>query len=760
MEKTSDKVSFLFLKAATVRKQVFSIEHMMLLSTMGESDTYSLATRQNCLGALYSSIEHMNEKHLLKPELIDSLGEILKDKNEKIQKLAAATLCLIATDEKYRLSNNILEKLAVMLQCDDQKLLHNLLCIYMRLAIAKEHVSNEILDNVIYVLFKLEVDFTARHQAILILKYVVDNGQDLSSTILDAIEACLNDSDSHIRNTAGITFIKYWQQQVEKCPNNDIKLDNLAIFFRNQFDLQVQIQALELLQYLIGKHYELSDALLELIECCLCDHEPTIVKHALTILTLHMKQKPLLTRTIACLEHLLTTETKAFREVVKILKTVVVCQGHILSERTITHLSYLLFEKDDLYYIVILLQLVDRNQPLPNNIVDFLRQQYYTNVLRYSNYPISKERATIELLSMTANGQQLSKSVLKTIFYLLPSTERRSSLLPIIVNIINNGQRLSHDQIDSLSKILLNTEDESLINLMKIFTQLSCQNYLIPENVINYLQKFIDKPLISVYIIEIYQHLIEQQKSVDQKIIKEILRLLDSNVFITIEQDLQNRLLTCSKVIANRWPDEINQTDISLLLHIYSSSTIISKNICAIIEVLVKNDRILIPTVVEALIYLLNNSDDSDIQTVVIKIFDYAQSNKQIIDDSLLQNIDDDDMFVQDLKKAIQLGRTLTDKDFIRLSHLFYTNDVNLKREVANIIVHQRILSDQICNAIFATLHDETINIITIPLLFESSVKLPLSVIDDLLHAACNSKHTIVRETTRKLLNICLYRIS
>ncbi|CAF4428428.1 unnamed protein product, partial [Adineta steineri] len=127
MEKTSDKVSFLFLKAATVRKQVFSIEHMMLLSTMGKLDTYSMATRQNCLEALYSSIEHMNEKHLLKPELIDSLGEILKDKNEKIQKLAAATLCLIATDEKSRLSNSILEKLAVMLQCDDQKLLHNLL---------------------------------------------------------------------------------------------------------------------------------------------------------------------------------------------------------------------------------------------------------------------------------------------------------------------------------------------------------------------------------------------------------------------------------------------------------------------------------------------------------------------------------------------------------------------------------------------------------------------------------------------------------
>ncbi|CAF3707211.1 unnamed protein product [Adineta steineri] len=754
MEKTSDKVSFLFLKAATVRKQVFSIEHMMLLSTMGESDTYSLATRQNCLGALYSSIEHMNEKHLLKPELIDSLGEILKDKNEKIQKLAAATLCLIATDEKSRLSNNILEKLAVMLQCDDQKLLHNLLCIYMRLAIAKEHVSNEILDNVIYVLFKLEVDFTARHQAILILKYVVDNGQDLSSTILDAIEACLNDSDSHIRNTAGITFIKYWQQQVEKCPNNDIKLDNLVIFFRNQFDLQVQIQALEFLQYLIEKHYELSDALLELIECCLCDHEPTIVKHALTILTLNMKQKPLLTRTIACLEHLLTTETKAFREVVKILKTVVVCQGHILSERTITHLSYLLFEKDDLYYIVILLQLVDRNQPLPNNIVDFLRQQYYTNVFRYSNYPVSKERATTELLSMTANGQQLSKSVLKTIFYLLPSTERRSSLLPIIVNIINNGQRLSHDQIDSLSKIRLNTEDESLINLMKIFTQLSCQNYLIPENVINYLQKFINKPSISIYVIEIYQHLIEQQKSVDQTIIKEILRLLDSNVFITIEPDLQNRLLTCSKVIANRWPDEINQTDILLLLHIYSSSSMISKNICTIIEALVKNGRILIPSVVETLIYLLNNSDDSDIQSIIAKIFEYTQSNKQIIDDSLLQNMDDDNMFVQDLKKAIQLGRTLTDKDFIRLSHLFYINDVNLKREVANIIAHQRILSDQICNAIFATLHDETINIITIPLLFESSVKLPLSAIDDLLHVACNSTHVIVRETTRKLLNV------
>ncbi|CAF0795574.1 unnamed protein product [Adineta ricciae] len=726
-----DKVSYLYFKAAAVGKRILSPKHMKILCDIAKLKDRSLVTRHNCLGALQYSIKNMPRKCSLKPELIDRLGEILQDANEDLRKSAAVTLCLIGNDENSRLPNLILEGLTVMLQCEDQKLVCNILSIYMKLVKAKERLSTNILDKLVNVLFRPDNDFVLRQQTIWILKYAIDNHQDLPSPVLNAIELCLDDSESHIRNTAGLAFIQYWHKKVKKSSNNDIKVDNLLIFFRNQFGLQVQILALQFLQYLMKNRYELSDALLEVIEYCLGDKESSIVTHALTILDLYMKRKPLLERTVLCLEHLLTTETEAIPQVVKLLKIVVVCQGYILSERTIAHLGCLLFGKGHLSNIAILLQLADRNQPLPSDIIDLLRQHYCADVLRYSNVSISKGKAANELLTMTSNGQHVTGSVVETLFNLLKSSQLRSSLLTIFVNIIDNGQRFEHHRIDFFYRILLSSEEESLINLMKIFAQLSRQNYLISEKIVRYLAKFLDKPQVSVYVVEIYQHLIEHHKLVDRHIAQKILRFSNSNVLLAAEQNLQHRLIICSKTIAHRWPEEINQADLPSLLDLYSSSPTISQDIYSIIEALLRNGLILIPDVVEKLKHLLNNCDNVDILSTVAKILACAQSNKQVV------HIEEDESFVQDLNK---------------FSHALYTDDVNLKIEAANTISQRRLLPTQILSAIFTTLRDEAINAITIPLLFQASVTLPSSVIDDLLYVMISSKHSIVRETTRKLL--------
>ncbi|CAF0939898.1 unnamed protein product [Adineta ricciae] len=632
---TSDKVSYLYFKAAAVGKRIFSPKHMKILCDMAKLKDRSLMTRRNCLGALQYSIKNMERKCSLKPELIDRLGEILQDANDDLRQSTAVTLCLIGNDENSRLPNRILEGLTVMLQCEDQKLVCNILSIYMKLVKAKERLSTEILDKLVNVFFRPDNDFLLRQQTIWILKYVVDNDQDLPSPVLKAIEVCLDDSESHIRNTAGLAFIQYWHKKVKK-------------------------------------------------------------------------------------QHLLTTETEAIPQVVKLLKIAVVYQGHILLERTIAHLGCLLFGKSHLSNIAILLQLADRNQPLPSDIIHLLRQHYCADVLRYSNVSISKEKAANELLTMTSTGQHMPGSVVETLFKLLNSSQLRSSLLTIFVNIIDNGQRFEHHRIDFFWRILRRSEEESLINLMKIFTHLSRQNYLISDEIVRYLSNFLDKPLVSVYVVEIYQHLIEHHKSLDRHIVQKILRCSNSNALLAVEQNLQHRLIMCSKTIAHRWPEEINQADLPSLLDLYSSSPTISQDIYSIIEALLRNGLILIPDVVEKLKHLLNHCDNAEILSTVSKILVCAQSIKQVV------HIEEDESFVQDLNK---------------FSHALYTDDVNLKIEAANTISQRRLLSTQILSAIFTTLRDETINAITIPLLFQASVTLPSSVLDDLLYVMISSEH-------------------
>lgn len=758
------EVSFLFFKAATTEKRVFSDKQMSILCTVGRSTDYKKEARENCLWALAYSIKTMSNTDSIPSELIDNLAEIFVDPLDSIRHAAAITVCNYINDSNDHFSPMVIERLAVILCDQDYGLLNNVLSIYLKLAKQKYDIPSIALNNISR-FFQDDTEFDLREKSIWILKYAVENGQDLNFVVLDSIDHCLTDREFRIRNTAANVFIRYWNRKIHE---NECMMDrrfanrmnNLLLFFRNDFDRDVQKSALELIKNLVENNYKLPEVLFELIEYCLYDHDASIATNAVAIIASYSKRNSLRKQTIACLEYVLTIDTPIHPNVISILKTIV-CQGHNLSEKSIVLLGQLLFKSIDPNDIIILLTHADRHQPLPKNVNSLVQQHYFVQVLRNSSCSPSLDKAYQGLVSFTDNGMQLSSYVLHSIFSLLKIQTR---LLRIVVNSTLNGQHLNNQYITLLSDMFSTSADQSLIDLIRIFTNLIRQNHEIPFTIIDSLEKFITDSSVNIYVIEIYQLLIERHKTVDQSIVQKILDLLNPIEFAKKDIKFSSRLVSFFKTVAENRPNEVDQTYFPSLLQLHQS-TAIRKDACIASKALAEHKIILESETLTVLINLLNYDNDIEIQDLALQTLEFAHSNNQITHDIVIQlldlihdqNMDDNENCLMKLKAAAQAGLKLSDRHFTKLCHLLFSCDLNLKREAAMIIAliasNGQTPSNKILQAVYGTLLDETINHDTIQLLTKTQSTLPSSVIDDLLYLVLYSNKIPVKEFARQILD-------
>ena len=767
---TCKTTSYLFFKAAAIEKRTFSQKIMRTLCQAAQSKEYDAETRDNCLWALAYSIKETNDKSSISTDVIETLGELLANQEKNIKQTAAIALCYYSTDEKTSLSTKILEQFAEMLNETDFGLLNNILSVYLRMSKQKEKIPNITLKKLCPLFY--HEDFSIREKAIWILKYTVDNRQNVKLKIVDHVDECLKDSEFSIRNVAAIIFTNFWRQQLNQRDQKLIRtlvvrMENfMSLVFRQGFSLDVQSSSLDLLQSLVKHDFALSETLVHLIECCLYDREPSISIKSINILQIYSKEHCLPKSTLVCLEHLLTTETPILSDVISILKSIV-NDGHRLSSKTIDILAQLLFKSSEPKQITVLLTHADRNQPLSKNVNELLRQIYFGTVLEHSTCEASLNKATNELRHSTSQGQPLSASVLDLIIRKLESDQRRSILMPILVNVVSNGQSLNNDRYRSiLENIFFENVDLPSIDLIEIFTHLTRQNQIISDKIINQLRKYLNNQSINHFIIEIYQHIVERQKPLDKSIIANIFQLFfNHQQWKLLNADLQHRLALFYKAVADNRPKEIDQNCLSFLL---ASNQLISvrKEICTAIRLLTEHQEKLEATTINTLINLIDCNDDIDLQRIALEILTHVRSIDTSIDENtstfldLLQYNDktNDRTLLEQLKHAGKVIMNLPESLFIRLSHMLYSCDLQVKIDAAMILTlvmsERKILSKQVLDTIYMTLLDETINAQTLPLLLlnQFNQSLPMSVIDDLFYLVNYSSNESVRECARKIL--------
>ena len=762
----SKTASYFFFQAAAIQNQIFSDHHMSLLCSVAKSTNYDSETRENCLWAMAYSIKMMPNEQLIPSTIIDDLGEIVQFENDTIQNATVVALCYYVNDSDRSLSPLVLEKLAVVLTKQDHGLINNVLSIFLKLIKQKHRVPSTALNRLNTFLTNNK-EFELREKSIWILKYAADNGENFEELILKAIDQCLNDQEFSIRNIAANVFIQYWKRQITENDLNTIestltsRMENVLLFFRNNFDREIQNSALKLIENLVENNYKLSDSLLDLIEYCLYDHEPSNATTSIMIIASYSKRNPLRKQTIACLEYLLTIDTIIQSNVIDILKIIVCQQEHMLSEKSINFLGQLLLKSINPTNILILLKHADRYQPLPKTINTLVEQNYFVQILHQSNCSTSLDKAYRRLLSLTDNGIQLSNYVLNSIFSLLKTQVR---LLNIILHVTSNGQHLNNEQIITLFEIDLTSNEELLI---RIFTNLIRQNYELPKNVIDSLEQFIENPSVQIFIIEIYQVFTERHIAIDQSIINKIFRLLSSSVEFTRRTvELNSRIASFFKAVAENQPNEIDQTYLPLLLQL-QQPVAIRKDACLAAQALAKHKIMLNSETLQSIIYLLNNDENIDIQNLLLQILQLARSNNQITDKSILQLLDlihdqhDDDNnnveFIKKIKNAIESGLKLYEKHWTKLCHMLYSCDLNLKQDAAIVLAmitaNGQMPSAKILSALHVTLLDETINQHTIQLLRKSPLNISSSTIDDLIYLVLFSKQTIVKQIAKQILD-------
>ncbi|CAF4154283.1 unnamed protein product, partial [Rotaria sp. Silwood2] len=767
-EKTCVMISFLFLKASVVEKRIFTPQQMLNLSIIGMSNHYLTRAREQSLLALAYSIKAVPDKVLIPVEVINHLRDILKDEDENIRCPAAAALCFYAEDNTIHLSEDILERLATMLHCNDDILVSNILNVYLSWVKQKKILSSFVLDNITEIFDYAQSDH--RHISIWIMKHVVDNDQILPSAFWDKMEYCLND-EYPIRNTAAMVFIEYWHNQLIKTNDNiNIKnmflnyMEHLLIIIKNRFELDTQIRALSFLKYLVENNYELSESFLRLIECCLCSNELLIVTNAVEILMSYMKQNSVSKQTIATLENVLTTDSKVLTNVITMLK-IAVCQGHILSDKSLVFLGNLLFKSDDPHDIVLLLTFSDRHQPLPNNVNDLLRQHYYINVLLHSTCSKSRDNAYNGLQSLIESGRLLSRYVLESLFILLKLSHKNLSFLSIIIKVTNNQQRLIPEHISILAQLFFECPSQSLVDLIEIFTQLTSQNQTIPHVIIYSLQNFLNDTSVNINIIKIYRHLIERQQLIDRAIIDQVLNFLNSAIFETISPDLQHQVIAFFSSLANAQPIETDQSYLPFLLDI-GQPLLVRKNACLIAKTLIEQDQILLPSILDAITHLWHYDVSNNIKHIALNVLNLARlktaqqmdkSVKNLLDLTYRINTTNGEDFLNSIRTAIEADFKPEDKHLINLSTMLYSCAIHLKKEAANLIVLAKSrghrLSNRVLDAIYGTLRDETINYITIELLPDSTSSLSSMILNDLLYIATHSSHETVLQGARRILN-------
>ncbi|CAF0741412.1 unnamed protein product [Didymodactylos carnosus] len=764
--KTGLTASYLFFKAAAIEKRTFTDQTMRILCQVGMRAEYGIKARDNCLWALAYSIRETKDKQSISSELINDLTEILSSPDTSVKQTAAVALCYYGMDEKIVLSAKVLERLAVLLSEKDQNILDNIVSLYQTMSKKHQIVPVVALENLARLLQHPE--FFLRQRVIWTFKHVVDDGQELSMPILDLIDLCLDDQESHIRNPAGRTFITYWQGQLVRNDSETIRrvsarLEKLLMLFQRPYELQVRILALEFLRQLIEKDYDLPESILQLLEMCLYDREAKISIKTIAVVESYSRRRPLRRATIVCLEHLLTTETPILPNIIAILK-IIVGSGHILSKKVIDILGQLILKANNPNDIVILLTFADRHQPLPKSIDELLRQIYFAKALKYSTRQSTIHKAVAGLVHLTQQGQQLSLFVLNTLFDLLKSANHQSSLIPIILNVISNGQHINNSEHRALlDRIFLQSGDYPSHDLMLTFTQLSRQNQAIPDNVIDHLEKLLDNPSINLFVIEIYQHLIERRKPLDSSIIRRVLKWFELNLWKDLSMDFRHRLTSFFNALANNRSNDANQTHLPSLLQVQQPTTIL-RELCLAVHTLAVHRQHLHSTMINTLLQLLDGEIDTDIQEIILKTLKLAQSNSSSQHDDLKEflhlfghdpNLDDQSLLKQ-LRDVVKNGKKLPEAYLTRLSHMLYSCDLNLKREAATILALTLSsgpnLPKKVLDAICLTLLDESISMHTLPLLLSSASTWPSSVIDDLLHLVQHSKQPTIQQRAKQLL--------
>jgi hypothetical protein len=769
-QETCETTSYLFFKAAAVEKRTFSSSIMETLSRVAGSSKFSSKARDHCLWALAYSIKETKDKTSISDSVIAALGDLLADPEKSVKQTAAVALCYYASDENTVLAVDVLDQLAGMLSETDYGLLNNVLSVYLRLSKQNQTVSNVVLKKLCPLLY--HEDFSIREKAIWIIKHLVDHEQPVEPKAIDQTDNCLNDKELAIRIPAALIFINYWMKHLK---GNDrkilrvlsIRIENfLTTIFRQAFNLEVQRSALELLRLLVKKQFVLSETVIHLIECCLYDRETSISSPAIEILQIYSaKEQSLPQTTLVCLEHLLTTETPNIDKVISILKKRV-ASGHLLSKKAIEVLTQLLFKTGEPKDITILLTHADRNQPLPKSVDELLRQIYYGQVLEYSQQLGSLNKATKKLRDSTSQGKLLCTSVLDLIVRQLKSADRQSLLMPILVNVVSNGQSLHKERHRPiLEEIFSETVDAPSPDLIEIFTYLTRQNQIISDEIIVQLENFLDDSSYNHFVIEIYQYLVERQKSLASSIIQKALHFFNPKQWNDLSDHLQLRLALFYKSLADNRPKEAVQTFLPSLLTA-DQPTAVRKEICTAVRLLAHHREQLQPKTVDALIILIDHDDDADLQQMALEILKCIRSTdakseskvSKVLD--LLQCNDqtDDRALIKQLKDVTGTSVALPATLVNRLLHMIYSCDLELKKDAATILVMStsegKTLSPQVLDVVFMTLLDATINAHTLPLLLShaSEQVLPSSVIDDLLTLANRSSNELVQHCAREIL--------
>jgi len=763
---TSTAVSYFFFQVAALQNQVFSEHQMSRLCSVAKSPDHTSEARENCLWAMAYSIKTMPTDQWIAEATIDDIGELVQSNIDTIRNAAIVALCYYVNESNRTLSLQVLEQLSKILTENDPDLINNILSIYLKMTKQKQQIPPIALKSMSDFLENDNQQFELREKSIWILKYAVDNGQNFESIVLNAIDHCLNDNDYSLRNTAADVFIQYWTRQIQRNNLDNIeqivstRMEHILLFFRNHFDSNIQKSALDLLKVFVENNGKLSGSLLDLVEYCLYDHDTFNATTAIMVIGSYSKRNLLRKQTITCLEYLLTIDTVIQSNVIEILKRILCQQEHILADRSINFLGQLLVKSIDPENILILLKHADRYQPLPKTIANLVEQNYFIEILCQSNCSTSLDKAYQRLLSLTDHGIQLTNYVVNSIVYLVKSQTR---LLNIIVNITSNGQHLDNKQIAILSEIDLQS---NVLLLIQIFTNLIRQNHELPEKIIDSFEEFIDNSSVQIYIIEIYQLLIERHKKVDRSIIDKILNLLNlNNDRIKKTIDFNCRLASFFKAVAENQPNDIDQIHFRILFQ-HQQSLSIRKDACLAAHALAKHHIILNLDTLALMIYLLNNDENIHIQNVLLETLQLAHSNHQIMDKQILQLLDlihdqdidtNEEQLLIKLKHAIQSGLKLYDKHLIKLSHMLFSCDLNLKRDAATILAlmaaNGHVPSKTILQATYATLLDETINQDTIQLLRKSPLNLPSSVIDDLLYLVLFSSQSSVKQIAQQILD-------
>ena len=760
-ETTCETTSYLFFKAASLNKKAFSNEILSKLSRVAQSSSFNLKSRDNCIWAMAYSIESTTIKQSISNEIIEQLGDLLLQTEKNLRQASAIALCYYGIDESTELSSTIVERLADLLKDSDESLFKNILSVYLRLSKQKIDMPDGVLQKLIPLLF--HEDFTIRNNTIWIFKYVVDYRTQIRADLINAIEKCLQDNEFPIRNTSALILIEFWSKQIRLENSNRIESFLLTIF-TNSFNLDVQQSSLEFLYTFVQKGFVLTERLIHLIECCLYDREETVSKVSIDILQTASSRQSLLSTTLVCLEDLLTRETSILDQVILLLQSLTK-KGENLSRKALDVLAQLLFKSSKPNPIQILLTHADRNQPLSRCIDELLRQMYYSQVLQHSKCSMTLNKAIEELLKATSQGKSLCVSLLDLLFRQIESNDQnqRLKLLPILVNVVANGQSITKNEyLSILEKIFF---DRPSADLILILTHLTRQNQSFSDEILDKLENYLHDSSMNVFIVEIYQHLIERQKTINSSIIRTIFQtFFNEKRWKTFQPEFQFRLASFVKSIADIRSEEFVQDSVAFLLQSTEQTRVIKEILLSLLLCLERQNHFQIqPQIVDRLIVLIENDQiDVELQNILFGILRRIRSTNRIIDDCLdflqLNDEKDDRILLDKLIKIKNKQMNLSDVLITRLSHMIYSCDVELKIQAVGILMSNlsrgKTSSDKYLKDLTAALRDETINekVLHFFVSRASEQPLPSSTIDDLVELRRRSKDQSIQSLVETIL--------